>query len=177
MKNIFLTGEIKVGKSTLLNKALQSQNINVLGFKTLPVLENDILTGFTMQSLKTGDTYQDPYIGKQLPSGAWTAVPETFERYGVNILKAALAAEPDLILMDELGFFESQAREFQKLVHQCLASSIPVLGVIKPISTPFLDAVRAAPNTVLLKITKDNRNERYFDLAELLAELLKEVTP
>ena len=39
--------------------------------------------------------------------------------------------------MDELGFFESEALNFQKQVLKCLASPIPVLGVIKPLSTPF----------------------------------------
>jgi nucleoside-triphosphatase len=173
MKNIFLTGEIKVGKSTIINKVLLNSSLNVRGFKTIPVLNNGNLTGFTMESLNPDDTYPEPYIGKELNDGTWTSVPKTFEEYGVKILKESLIAQPDLILMDELGFFETKAPSFQQQVLNCLASSIPVLGVIKPIKTPFLNAVRSFPATVVLEINTENRNEKYVELLKLLKEVLQ----
>lgn len=157
-----------MGKSTLINKVLLSLDLNVHGFKTLPVLKNEILTGFIMKSLNPTDTYPDPYIGKQLDNGNWTAVPKTFEEYGVKILQDAVSSKADLILMDELGFFESKAPNFQKQVLNCLASPLPVLGVIKPIETPFLNAVRAFPDVLVLEINIDNRDAKYSELLKLV---------
>jgi nucleoside-triphosphatase len=173
MKNIFLTGPRQVGKSTAIRKALANfNNLDLRGFKTLPVFEKEVLTGFILESLNPADTYPQPYVGRQKANGFWQAVPQTFEEFGVKILKEALAAKPDLILMDELGFFESEALNFQKQVLKCLASPIPVLGVIKPLSTPFLKAVRSSPGVLILEINKENREDKYQELVKHLEEVL-----
>ncbi len=56
------------------------------------------------------------------------AVTETFEDLGVRILQDCLKSKPDLIIMDELGILEAEAKTFQDYVRKCLASDIPVLG-------------------------------------------------
>ena len=55
------------------------------------------------------------------------------------------SAPAQLLLMDELGMMENAATLFAQAVSQCLDGAIPILGVVKPRSTPLLDAVRAHP--------------------------------
>ncbi len=62
--------------------------------------------------------------------------------------------------MDELGFLESEAFAFQKKSLEILDGDTPVIGVIKPRSSDFLDLVRKHPRVEILEVTPENRTER-----------------
>ncbi|MBR4869427.1 MAG: hypothetical protein IKU12_01455, partial [Oscillospiraceae bacterium] len=47
---------------------------------------------------------------------------------------------------------------FQAAVLSALEGPLPVLGVIKPRSTPFLDAVRSHPKVRVLEVTPETRD-------------------
>jgi len=161
-KNIFLTGERRVGKSTLLNKLLDGSSFSVAGFKTLPHFSGDERDGFYFQSMLNGEADLNcHFISRKTSQNAWLSVTETFENQGVENLKKSLKAKPDIILMDELGFLESQALNFQKHVKQCLDSTIPVLGVIKLFRTPFLDSIRERKDVNIIEVTPLNREKIY----------------
>ncbi|MCJ7689244.1 MAG: nucleoside-triphosphatase [Clostridiaceae bacterium] len=51
--NIFLTGEVHIGKSTAITKFLEKYNhkaISISGFKTKPYYENGFLSGYYIES-------------------------------------------------------------------------------------------------------------------------------
>jgi nucleoside-triphosphatase len=88
-----------------------------------------------------------------------------FDIHGTEILRNS--GKFYVIVMDELGFMESKARIFQSAVMQHISGVIPILGVIKPVKTKFLDAVRSHSNVKVCEVTKDNRDA-------VLAWLLKQ---
>ena len=90
--------------------------------------------------------------------------------WGVALLEQA---GPPLILMDELGFMENEAHVFQQKVLEILDGNIPVLGVIKPQSFPFLDKVRNHPKVKVLDITTENREEKFCELLSVIKNNLK----
>ncbi|MCX7708966.1 MAG: nucleoside-triphosphatase [Clostridia bacterium] len=168
-KNIFLTGQKQVGKSTLINGALSQNAFAVGGFKTLPHLTHGERDGFFIRSMLPDIvTSENILISRKNSHGGWEAIPATFEQVGVKILEESLKACPQLILMDELGFLENQALNFQRTVMKCLDSPVPILGVIKPVHTPFLDSVRSREDVEVLEITIENREEKYKILGDLL---------
>ncbi|NLC38339.1 MAG: hypothetical protein GX779_03595 [Clostridia bacterium] len=173
MKNIFLTGEKQVGKSTLINRVLKNFSFRTYGFRTMPYFQQKALTGFLMESLRPAITYpKKPFISRKLEDGSWISYPQTFEEFGTSILLDCLESKPDLILMDELGFLENDAPLFQETVLKCLSSKLPVLGVIKAVSTPFLDAIRARDDLLILPVDPANRESRYPQLVQILQKLL-----
>ena len=149
-RHLFLTGEPQVGKSTLLHHYLTQQHGTVGGFCT--VWGNASHT--TLHLL--------PYTGGVCCVKNCVAVRENgillphstvFDTLGCALLKAPC----DLLVMDELGYLESDALEFQRAVLAALDGKQPVLGVIKPQHTPFLDAVRAHTSVHIVEVTMDNR--------------------
>lgn len=62
------------------------------------------------------------------------------------------------MLMDELGFMENEAELFQEAVIETLKSGVPVLGVVKKKSSPFLDRVRALAGVRIIEVTEENRD-------------------
>ncbi|MDK2821622.1 MAG: nucleoside-triphosphatase [Clostridia bacterium] len=173
MINVFLTGKINVGKSTILDKALSNYNGVVEGFKTVPYLINGEKIGYVLEALNSKvSTDVVHFVGKKSTKSNMVGIPKTFEEYGVKILKHSLKSKPNVILMDELGIFETKALNFQSWVFNCLDSSIPVVGVLKQKSTPFLNKIKERSDTKVFYITIFNRDRQYIRFKNVLTKLL-----
>ncbi len=157
MNNIMLTGERQVGKSTLIQILLKDFPGRVCGFLTLPRDGLYYLSCINSAGIHICGEQAEPLICRKNNHGRLEGITSVFDEYGANILDKCLRQKPDLIVMDELGVFESEAYLFQEKVIDCLNSNIPVLGVIKDKPSPFLDLLRKRDDTVFFRITKDNR--------------------
>jgi len=164
-KNIFLTGELRVGKSTVIKKTLEILKIPVIrGFQTRKIEgRNTRIILYPLSATPvTGHTVA------QWNSREKMVFPEIFDEYGTEYL----SEKADLILMDELGYLETNAKLFQEAVRKTLDGPIPVLGVIRfGKSTEFLDSLRERTDILLITVTKENRST----LPEKIAEIIREV--
>lgn len=162
--HLFLTGEIGVGKSTLLRGLLADLGLTLQadGFRT--VWQNSA----TLHLLPWGKgscTWENQVAARNPGAGA-KALPGAFDALGPALLAPPWGA---VTVMDELGFLESGDLRFQRAVLERLNASVPVLGVIKPRPSPFLDAVRAAPGVRVETVTVENRDALRPVLVRLLA--------
>ena len=80
-----------------------------------------------------------------------------FDEFGTKILDCS--GRHDIIVMDELGFLESGAFCFQSAVMRRLDGEVPVVGVIKPCQSEFLDMVKAHPMVSVKEVTEANRED------------------
>lgn len=158
MKNVFLTGERKIGKSTIIKKALEAFKGSLGGFKTAPCFLGDGSKRYTIEGLNPIFRGEARWICVDNGEGRMIGLTGTFEDYGVRILKHSLKEKPDLIIMDELGLFESEAYNFQKHVFAVLESPLPVLGVLKAASSSFLNEIRNRRDVIILPVTGENRD-------------------
>lgn len=160
MQHLFLTGEIQVGKSTILRALLARCNQPAGGFQTFfgPVQPDGGADVYMIGAMEPRENLRpDQVVAHRFGGrGGFEADPEAFDRLGTALLRDA-AAYP-VILMDELGFMESRALRFQKAVLDCLDGAVPVLGVVKPRETPFLRRVHNHPKVHLLWTSAENRN-------------------
>lgn len=167
-KNLFFTGERGVGKSTILWRLLQNRRLRIDGFKTLPFEFRDYGYGFYIkgsEEVPLSIPGPEKIIALRHFDGSIKEIfPEVFDTTGVNLLNRCLADQPDLIIMDELGYFESDALAFQQAVRDCLNSPTPVLGVIKPLESSFLDSIRQREDVRVITVTPENRDQIYHDL-------------
>lgn len=163
--NIFLTGDVGIGKSTILNNILDEffSERKVGGFKTLPLIKEDGFYGYYMTTTMFGESrsngndlvgINNSVEGKKKCIG----VMETFETIGVEIMEKSLEGNLDIIFMDELGFFESDAEKFQNIIHKALDSKIDVLGVLKKRDTTFLNSIRDRDDTHIFEVKVENRD-------------------
>ncbi|HJJ31020.1 MAG TPA: hypothetical protein O0X97_02080 [Methanocorpusculum sp.] len=152
-KHIFLTGEVQIGKSTAIEKAVDMLCITPGGFRTKG--SNYKADGSSDVMLYPAEkTPEEGYIAAHRSTAGKTVFPEIFNAFGPLFLKRPA----ELILMDELGYMESSAAEFQKAVFETLDGKTPVLGVIRNKSTPFLDTVRKRDDIILITVTEQNRD-------------------
>lgn len=155
--HVFLTGEIGIGKSTVIKKFLDQKKLKPTGFLTIgtPFRSDGSSEIYIMPAQNISFSPQF-IVATRNKNGQFQTFPEIFDKEGSAILRES--KEGEMILMDELGYMEKDAHLFQQAVLDALNGSTPVLGVIKPMRTIFLDAVRNHPNVHILEITKKNRN-------------------
>lgn len=166
-RHILICGERGVGKSTLIEKLLAACSRPRYGFVTKMRPADG--TGFRPVYIHPAG---EPAAERTYAEGNCVGVCDSrthrpdlaaFETLGVRYIEAA---RPDgIIVMDELGFFESKAEAFIAAVLNALAGDIPVIAAVKSRrDIPFLNAVRAAPKAEVFRITPDNRDELYAAL-------------
>ena len=171
MKNIFLTGEVGIGKSTVIQEILSLlPSIVCGGFRTVsaaPVSEGVLLDVFIEKAWEKTPHDKEHLVGSRLGDGHFIPYPDVFNKVGASILyHPPLGAR--LVLMDELGVMESSAKEFQHVVLNSLDGPLPVLGVIKPKHTDFLDAIRNHDRSEIFEVTENNRSTLPSHLAAML---------
>ena len=187
-KHLFLTGERQIGKSTAIRRFLEAAGDRGLltgrtgGFRSVKTDFEDGTAKVYLVSL-TDPVFDEDHVFMEL--GAWhkktARDPEeenfdetpggfsrpfgekgplvkldVFNREGVRLLKETEGCS--LILMDEIGFAESNAEEFRQAVLDVLDGDCPVLGVLRKDETPFLRQLRERPDVLLLTVTEENRD-------------------
>lgn len=167
--NIFLTGEIQVGKSTIINKFLDAHpNLKIGGFRTISNFNNDLGVNGGVYILPAWENdlifNEKNQVGNRI-SGK-KAFPEVFDIKGVEILSTD--DDFDLILMDEIGFMESNAKDFSNLLISILDKDIPVIGVVKDRDNGLPLDVKNHKDSIVLTITEENREDQYIEFTKLV---------
>lgn len=175
-RHLFLTGEVQVGKSTLIDRVLALHpQWRTGGFRTVTAPPMDTEGNRPVYILPAGQMEADrgPHnlVGIRRGTGQRTALPLGFEEAGVAILSHC--AQADLILMDEVGIMENDAPCFQKKLLGVLDGDIPVLGVLKKKDTPFLRAITARPDVRVIRISPETFDDSLALADSLLREIVK----
>ncbi len=168
MKNLFLSGKRRVGKSTAIKRALEIAGIDYGGFFTYAVLEQGNIKGFNIRNILS---QEEALIGYFDGNFSIHAVKEGFETVGVNAVRNAVESSCPLIVMDELGFLEEEALAFQEEVLKALRGSKLVFGAIKEERNSFLEKI--AELSCVIEIDEVNRNSLPEELGRLLWEYTK----
>jgi len=169
--HVFLTGEIGIGKTTIIQKTLNALQIPIGGFITYfgeDRYEDN-------KELYMNGAWLPKEYKKNLSVASFTkgAAPlpsvKAFDSFGVQWIRDSRSFAA-LLLMDECGRFENQAMNFQNEIFKSLNGEIPILGVLKKIIEPsWLDRIKNHPKVNVITVTKENRN----DLADILVEYYK----
>ena len=163
--NVFLTGNVQVGKSTVIKRFLEKENISPLGFTTHLDRSTGVLT------IKIIGKDGDREIKAAAPIGGSRPVPdiEAFDRAG-KMLTDMDTSDCDMLIMDELGFMERDAHVFTDAVPAMLDRGIRTVGVLrnKP-DGPFWDMLHERDDTVILTVDEENRD----DIPDIIARYMK----
>ncbi len=169
--HIFLTGEIQIGKSTVIQKALPLISLPYGGFRTYFGPDRHA----SAHCLYINDAarpmvFEEENIVARFKAGTPTeAYAEKFDTLGVGYINEA-SESAELIVMDECGGLERNALRFGRCILDALDGDIPILGVVKLSASGWVDGIRNHPKVKLITVDASNRDELPAEIAWMLAE-------
>lgn len=186
---VFLYGERKVGKTTIINELLSrlcivggiaeqsaerragidaTGTFIACGFKTVSDSASVkgnwelYLTDINDKEVRASEQNR---VACCKSDGTWEAFSNVFDSVGVELLSFDVG--PEIIIMDEIGFMEKEALHFQNRILEILDGPYPVLGVIKPVADPFLQKIYDHPSVRTIEVTAENRDKVFDELLSL----------
>ena len=166
--NVFLTGKINCGKTTLINKFLADYKGRVSGYRTIRakthlddffgiyLLDINESTENMNKKNRAGDCFEDRSL---------ICFDNVFNTIGVKLLEGY--SESDIVIMDEIGALEKDCTLFTDKVFEVLDSKTDVLGVIKQKDTPYLNKIRLRDDVKIIEVTGTNNDEIESELKYL----------
>lgn len=169
--HLFLTGEIQVGKSTVIRRALEESEVIYDGFFTGFGDNRDIKNrSLYMNRASKKDSRRDENVIVQFIDGIPQVRTPVIERLGIEILDS-MKADVQCIIMDECGRFEGMAENFKSRILKILDMQTPVAGVVrKGFEGTWLDQIKHHKKVALLEVTADNREEIYHIVKDFLLQ-------
>lgn len=147
-KHLVITGSKQIGKSTLVREILRHET-EYGGIVTYLKLDHrNMPTEVVMEDIL--DRGKSCIIGEMTDNGM-TAVSEGFEIDGVNLLKKYRLSKIETIVIDEIGFLETNAKNYQKEIMQCFRDK-RIIAVIRKEDNDFLNEIKNFPNTLVVDL-------------------------
>ena len=157
-RHALIVGGQGVGKSTLITRVRRELALREAGIETVREAVPAEKRGKPVYIYRVGFPRErtTENLAAFVGTGGSTSFPETFDRYAAYLREDA--GHAGLIVLDELGFLESDAAAFCGTVLDLLDGDIPVLAAVKPKDTPFLAAVRHHPKAEIFTVNESNRD-------------------
>ncbi len=173
--NLLVTGPPGVGKTTLVQKVLESlKDIRWKGFFTREIREGSKRTGF---EIITHNGKKGILAHVNISSGPKVG------RYRVNLRDIADIAVPAIIpsrddifiIIDEIGTMEMHSSAFREALFHVLDAPVVVFGTVKEHGDYTIEKIKKRPDVYLLRITPQNRNEMVQECLTILQRYLHEI--
>jgi nucleoside-triphosphatase len=170
VKNILITGNPGVGKTTLIRNIISELSVSAGGFYTAEVRdENGKRWGFKIISLDgreevlaSVDTISNRKVSKYgVDVGA-------VDRVGVAAIRDALNRN-EIVVIDEIGRMELTSKQFRDVTTKALDSAKPVLGTVAIKETNFTEKLEKRQDTKIIRLTRDN----FPEVATYIKRLLR----
>jgi nucleoside-triphosphatase len=79
-------------------------------------------------------------------------IEAAFETFGANCLKEAIDSTLNLVVLDEIGRFESNSKNFIQQLHNVFDSHKTVIAVIKKEPIAFIEDIKTRNDILLLDL-------------------------
>lgn len=170
-RHILICGDKHVGKSTIVTRLLEGCPVKKYGFitKMLPAGPDGFHSIYIHPAWEEISewVFTDRNMIGTCDRKTHNIRLEAFNKIGADSI---LAAKHDgIIVMDELGFMESDAKVFTSAVLEALEGDIPVIATVKSrTDVEFLNKVRSSENATVYYITENNRDTLYDELLPIV---------
>ncbi|TAL20190.1 NTPase [Patescibacteria group bacterium] len=171
VKNLLVTGEPRIGKSTLIESVIGEFESGVGGFITREFRKNDERQGFEIITLDGQKAVlADKDFVSDVKVGKYGVNVENLERTGIPAIERALR-EKEIVVIDEIGNMEIVSEKFRGAVEKSLQSDRSVLATIHARSHPFTDAIKERADVQIFELTERNRERVKKEIIDLVKSL------
>lgn len=171
-----IVGANGTGKTTLIRRVWQTLQRPVIGFET--VKEDalaDAIHGSPIHIYEAGKPHHPSRANLVGFCRDRKAVPicDGFEGFARQF--SPQMDSGSIIVMDEIGFLESQSPLFCDMILSLLDGNRPVIASVRDKDRPFLNSVRSHPNARCFFLTPENRDALFREVLEFMNNQLEEL--
>jgi nucleoside-triphosphatase len=173
IKNILITGNPGVGKTTLIQRIISKLEVSAGGFYTSEVRsENGKRWGFKIVSLDGQEgVLASVDIVSQRKVSKYGVDVSVMDRVGTTAVQDAIQNSA-IIVIDEIGRMELTSNQFRNAVLKALDSPKVVLGTVPIKPTNFTDKIKKREYTKIIRLTRANFSEVETHIERLLHKIL-----
>jgi nucleoside-triphosphatase len=171
--NLLLTGPPRVGKTTLVLRALDRLPPSAAcGFVTREIRRDGRRVGFAVETL-AGESAILAHVDirSRYRVGRYGIDLAAFETLALPGVDPAHATAP-LIVIDEIGKMECLSARFRELVVAAIGSDRAVLATITLSGDRFVEDLKVRPEVTLVHVTQQNREELAGQVVSWAQEVL-----
>ncbi len=168
LHNIFLTGEKGIGKTTIIYKILDHLNCDVDGY-TVKSIVHGTLKDFYITSIKDHTKKALMATGDITKRKIINIYEDSLNNFGAELINNCIKTN-DIIVLDEIGFIESNCNNFKNAIINALNSNKLVLGVLKEFNGDFINSIRSRDDVILFRVDEKNRDETLSLILTVLNE-------
>ncbi len=155
-KNILLTGNPGVGKTTII-KRVTSGLKNIGGFFTEEIKEEGKRIGFRIVTIDGKKGILAHKEKGEFMIGKYSVNIKDLEEIAVESVFSAIK-EKEIVIIDEIGKMEILSSKFREVVMEALDSPKIVIGVIHKENSGFFKKIKERKDVELIEVRFDNRN-------------------
>ncbi|MPM61033.1 hypothetical protein SDC9_107887 [bioreactor metagenome] len=179
MKNIFIAGDVRIGKSTVIKKTLDllkynyENNFKIGGYKCCRniIIEKHLTKyEFFLVSLRDLSSYK--IIENKIINNIDNVeiFTQNFNLYSEKLNNDMKNCQ--LIILDEIGCAESNSYEFIDSLNKVFDSDKPVLGVLKKKNCSLINDIKKRDDLLLFEVDENNRDFIYKDIYKIILDIL-----
>ncbi|NLX63879.1 MAG: hypothetical protein GX022_03745 [Clostridiaceae bacterium] len=171
IKKLFITGEKRTGKSSLIKQIIRRSNISAEGLfiQRINVKNQDQIAYRLMDYSPSKDYcleitcdklsgYDNIFLIRAGNNIIYKNI-NVFNDFGVRVLSSAVRRKPELVLLDEIGSIEENAFLYRDALFNALNSDIKLLGVLQKKSNSMIEAVKYHNDVCVHELTHSNMEE------------------
>jgi len=179
-KNLLLTGNPGVGKTTLLMTLVERfRRHPVTGFYTEEIREAGERVGFravTLDGSSAVFAHKDYQTDPHLRVGRYGVEPEVLDSLVLPHLEPE-RKNARLVFVDEIAKMELLSSRFKEQVWALLDSAVPVVATISFKGTGFIKHAKSRADAKVMTVTYQNRNVLGGQLVREIEALLAQELP
>jgi len=170
IRNLLVTGSPGIGKTTLILRAIEQVEGKCCGFYTAEIRDRGMRVGFEAVALNgTRRLFSHINVKSLYRVGKYGVDVAGFDEF----LEGIPFSDPQnfLVLIDEIGKMECLSAKFRRLAVALLDAPVPLLGTVALRGDTFIEGIKARPDVRLFLVTKENRDDLAFEIAETIRSL------
>lgn len=181
IKNLFITGLPKNGKTTLIKEICKKYFGKVCGFFTEEIMENNERIGFKIINTENESEIfalkhnkkLDNYSGEIKHYKKYKILVSNLEKIGVEYINKNLNTNK-IFVIDEIGSMEILSEKFCSLIVMLLNSKYNVVSTIRHNSQPFIDDIKKISNSKIFILSRKNFTVVFKSVCQYLDHWIKE---
>lgn len=172
-KFILLTGDPRVGKTTIIQRVVALLDSDISGFYTLEIRKQGKRVGFkmvTVNGLERILAHVD--IESRHRVGRYKVDISALDFIVSESIEKPLRQNKMVFLIDEIGPMEILSNKFQATVRELLDRNVLLIGTIVKRKYPFADEIKVNPKVTLIHVTQGRQESAYHKMLDVLRERL-----